>query len=247
MKKFLSKIIVSFVCLLSVMLSAGCSCSKRAEVYYDINIKSEDGSNLTQKLEVIVTVEKKFREPSDTPCYKKVDDEYVLIEDASGIYKCYTAEGEFFEKATHNRDEKEKIHEKVLMTNEVSDKGIEINAKSKTFAVPDKKQYSLIYTVSIRNFSAWYQSSGGSEDYYVKAIDETVLLGNMVKDKAIDKVKVTLPQIDATIGGNSYYLVEDGETITFVVEIKDLNKKDLELPKKGELKLDFDLVFKNVD
>lgn len=247
MKKFLSKILISLVCVFSVIFSTGCSCTKRAEIYYDINIKSEDGSNLTQKLEVIVTVEKKFREPKDTPCYKKVEDEYVLIEDASGIYKCYTEEGKYFEKATYNREEKETIHEKVLMTNDITDKGKEVNAKSKTFAVPDKKQYSLVYTISIRNFSSWYQSAGGREDYYVKAIDETVLLGNMVKDKAIDKVKITLPEINTTIDGNSYYLVEDGETIKLKVEIKDLNNKDLELPKKGELKLDFDLVFRNVD
>jgi hypothetical protein len=58
-------------------------------VKYTINAVKEDGSNFVDKLYISMTLNQKYREPEDTPCYRKMETGFVKLEYPEEIMKCY--------------------------------------------------------------------------------------------------------------------------------------------------------------
>ena len=93
MKKILKLLSVCLV-LLCCVVSTGCSCASPMNVSFDIRTSE------SAKMEVRSVVTKKFREPANTPCYKKVEKGYSKLESSeeiqacfNGSIKCYKKEG----------------------------------------------------------------------------------------------------------------------------------------------------------
>ena len=72
MKKIFKLLCGCLVCVLVVVTVFGCSCSKPLSINYDLTVRSEDGTKNLLKTQFTTIITQKFREPSDTPCYKKI-------------------------------------------------------------------------------------------------------------------------------------------------------------------------------
>ena len=93
MKKIL-KLLSVCLALVCCVVSTGCSCASPMNVSFDI--RTAENTNM----EVRSVVTKKFREPINTPCYKKVEKGYSKLESSeeiqacfNGSIKCYKKEG----------------------------------------------------------------------------------------------------------------------------------------------------------
>lgn len=80
--------LISCICLLTILVNAGCSCTKPISVKYKINVEG-DAAN---RISVDVVMYEKFREPMDTPCYKKMSKGYVKLEQEWEIQQCVDSE-----------------------------------------------------------------------------------------------------------------------------------------------------------
>ena len=95
MKRVLRKILLSCVCLFTLMINVGCACSKPMVISFTVTSgQGNKDSELTSLIGVIATVEKKFREPANTPCYRKMSagkkgSAYVELINTKEKYQCY--------------------------------------------------------------------------------------------------------------------------------------------------------------
>lgn len=239
MKKFISKIAVSLVCVFCFITTFGCSCSKKFEVYYSVNVIESENEIFDENLMVKAEVIQKFREPANTPCYKKVEnDKYELIQDASEVSECYTSEGEQFEKATHKLVEKKVLSEYYPIYQETNPE----KAKPSTYtseSIEFPLDYSLIYKFTIKN----YDFDSEKENLYIKAVGVEELVGNSMKTESLEKVKVTSPTTVERNGENCYE-IKPGESVEIIVEIKGITKSDLHSDTKGKLHISLNLFVK---
>ena len=72
MKKGFKFLFMSFVCVVCLIVSFGCSFSSPMKVNYTVFVGMADDnvSAASKKITVNATLSKKFREPADTPCYR---------------------------------------------------------------------------------------------------------------------------------------------------------------------------------
>lgn len=241
MKKFISKIAVSLVCVFCLITAFGCSCSKKFEVYYSVNVSEGENQSFDENLMVKAEVIQKFREPANTPCYKKVEDnKYELIQDASEVSECYTSEGQQFEKATHKLVESKVLSEYFPIYQETDAEKTKPSAyTSESIEFP--LDYSLIYKFTIKNYNddPWGDDEGIS--LYVKSVSLEELVGKSIKEESLSKVKVTLPSNVVEREGVSYYEIGAKESIEIIVEIKGLTRSDLHSDTKGKLHVSLNL------
>ena len=78
-----------FVCCL---ITSGCSCAKPMNISYTVKVTKSSGDDLEANIDVFATLTKKFREPIDTPCYKKMEKGYIELTVISERYQCYTSD-----------------------------------------------------------------------------------------------------------------------------------------------------------
>ena len=229
--KLMSACIMMVVCLVA---SSGCSCAKPMNVYYTVNQSNENKENTVKaKIEVRNILNLKYREPADTPCYKKVEGSYELIEDARGIYECYDSEGNYFEKATYNRKEKEQLeNEFPIRYNQDT-----VSYKSSKTAVPKNENYSLIYEFIITNKE--------ETTIYLREITVNDILKDQIKDEdnSLNIIKITLPSGTEVIDNKEYYRIDANQKINIIIEIQELTTKD-SAKKAKDLNLNIDLVVK---
>lgn len=94
MKKIVRLLSICLVLACCVVVS-GCSCASPMKVSYSIS--TADGTNM----EVRAIVTKKFREPVDTPCFKKVDggkSGYSKLETSEEIQACFNGSIKCYKK-----------------------------------------------------------------------------------------------------------------------------------------------------
>jgi len=292
MKKNFKLLFVSFICM-SFLIITGCSCSSPMSVKYSVTSSESSGSNKLSMVMVDVITNKKFREPLETPCYRKmkankkgyvelklteeiqecfegkdcyIKDEdgkykkityavdftacqdkekkcyqyigegvtyYRLIEDkdtAGTTSSCYDADGNYFEKATHDKTDRVEI-----------EKDHAIHANSKSFdstsqKIPSNKNYSLEYVVEIKN--------NNTESIYVKAWDLTTLTSGVIKDKKSNKIKLTLPANKIFMDNVYYYEIKSGEKLNLVIELKYVLTSDAVKKGTKEITLNFPIDLK---
>lgn len=227
----MKKILLSLICIFCLFSTSGCFCAKPAKIYYVVNVENHENFDYQIKVEV----QRIYRAPIDAACYEKVNDELQLIPNAGAISDCYDAEGNYFEKATNALAEKTDLEKPFNVTNYFIENKKSTYTSSKR-EIPDNSDHSIVYTVKIENRD--------DAKFYIKAIDVDSILGGMIKEEAMERVKVTLPTVDTTINNERYYLVNKNKTIEFSVQLRDLTTKDLEISKIGEIKLDFNFEFK---
>jgi len=92
MKKFFKTVCVSILCIFSLLVNFGCSCSKTMKAAYEINISNEDGSDTKPLLHINSKVTRKLRASKNTPCYKKVEAGYSQLTTNEEIKKCYNSD-----------------------------------------------------------------------------------------------------------------------------------------------------------
>ena len=125
MKKSLKVAFLSFICLFCLLLNVGCSCDRPISVKYNVSVEGVT----TTSLSVQVVTYQKYREPSNTPCYKKMKEGYVKLDSANQIslctndgVECYKKVGKKYELITETADilgcltEKMSCYEKVENT-----------------------------------------------------------------------------------------------------------------------------------
>ena len=88
MKKAFKLLSVSLV-LLCCIVTSGCSCAKPMNITYKVTAMQGDKNELSSNVVVNVVLNKKFREPIDTPCYKKMKKGYVELDTIAMRYQCY--------------------------------------------------------------------------------------------------------------------------------------------------------------
>ena len=94
MKKIVRLLSICLVLVCCVVVS-GCSCASPMKVSYSIS--TADGTNM----EVRAIVTKKFREPVNTPCFKKVDggkSGYSKLESSEEIQACFNGSIKCYKK-----------------------------------------------------------------------------------------------------------------------------------------------------
>lgn len=91
MKKILKLMFINFS-LICCLIIGGCSCSKPMNVKYAVTTGQGSLENqLTSNIVVNAVVTKKFREPADTPCYKKMKGgSFVKLETSGEKQECTT-------------------------------------------------------------------------------------------------------------------------------------------------------------
>ena len=88
MKKLVKKISICLV-LVCCFVVSGCSCASPMKIVSNVTAVNENnGQVLTTNIDIIGAIYKKFREPVDTPCYKKMEEGYRKLELAEEIQKC---------------------------------------------------------------------------------------------------------------------------------------------------------------
>jgi len=241
MKRFILNICVCFICFVSIIATSACSCSKTIQTYAEVGVSEIDSKQFFDfNFEIKLIVEQKYREPANTACYEKVEDEFVLIKDASYISDCYDAEGNYFEKANHKLAEKKVLSEEVIFDLETQDIGDVENYISQKNEIPEEEKQSLIYRVIVENKDKWFNGIGNNS-FYVKELKAEDILNGLIKESSLDKVQFTMPEATESIDGESYIYVKANSSIEFIVELKGLTEDDLELSKGTDLKLNFDL------
>jgi len=236
MKKIMKLIglnLVCFICLISVF---GCSCSRPMNVFYEIKIKNENLEvTETAKINIKTVITKKFREPADTDCYKKVGDSYELIENSEGVVKCYDVEGNYFEKATASMAEKKVLKEEypINVNNNLKE------FKSDVSEIPKNKLHSLIFDFVIENTE--------KDTIYIQTLNLNTILNGMIDDESLSKITLNLPNDNLIVlDDKEYYEIDSWESITISISFKNLTTKDFVDVRNKKLKLNIPIVFKNI-
>lgn len=210
MKKMLKIVSMSLVFILSFAFITGCGCNKQLNIKYSIQLSNVNNLNVDIKATVI----KKFREPGDTPCYKKVEDEYVLIEKAGGISVCYDKYGNEFEKATYANTDKVDIDS----TWPTFEEGIYTN--STEYEMPEDSKHSLIFEFEIYNET--------THNINIKEIVLSDIINDQLQEEAKEKVILNVSSNDINvIDGADYYLLKANRKFVFNIEFKGLKSEDL--------------------
>lgn len=242
MKKISLKSMFVFVCLFSLIVTFGCSCSffsKLAKVSYKVEVTLENSNVFDQKISVSTVIKKKFREPIDTPCYKKVGDGYELILDANEVYQCYDAVGNKFEKATYNREESVVITNAFPIPMDKANQERSTSYQSSVMDVP-KKEYSLIYEIEIKNYNS-------KEVIYVKNIEKEDVFGNSLNAESIGQTvffKVECDDYKLFDDDSVYFKLGKNESAKVIIEIKNLKEKELSEESEGVLNFVIPVVIK---
>ena len=215
MKKIFKFISISLVCVFSLITSFGCSCSKKIDAQYTVDITASDMS-VIKEFDSYTNIFKKFREPADTPCYKKTKDGYELIEKAAEVSKCYDAEGNKFEKATISKADKVLVESEVSLFTQDSPN----TYTSKVRELPSNKNRSFVYY--------FYFYNGNKNEIYIKTFDVRTIANNQIKDSSLLKVNIVDGEnAKTTLNGEEYYIVGSGDTACIIVEVKGFTKKDV--------------------
>lgn len=245
MNKLLKKLSICLVAVMCVLSCFGCSCEQRLKIKYVANATRENAdAEFTDKISMMALVEKKFREPANTPCYKRVDDRLELVKDSS-VYKCLDAEGNEFERVTVGKVEKIQL-EKNGILNTVS--GDLKSYESSSIKMPNNEYYSLIYTFSLVNMS--------DKKMYIQknALSLEGILDGQLKEESV-KNKVTYSITGAKSDGDASYYYLNGynnnsennynyDSITIVITLKNLTNKDSSDSRNKTLKLNLNVVVK---
>lgn len=242
MKKLLKRMSILLVAVLCMISCFGCSCEQRLKVKYVVNASRENESDeFVDKVAMTAVVEKKYREPANTPCYKKVDDRLELVKDSS-IAKCLDIEGNEFERVTVGTVEKQRIERNtVLNTNSGDLKSFE----SSPIKMPNNEHYSLIYTFNFVNMS--------NRKMYIQKQGLTLdgILNDQLKEETVqNKVTYTITGAKSDGDANYYYLngyENNGgsyDEFTIVITVKNLTNKDSSDSRNKTLKLNLNVVVK---
>lgn len=95
MKRVFKKILLSCVCLFTLVMNVGCSCSSPMNISFTVTSgQGNKDTELSSLISVVATVKKKFREPSNTPCYRKMkagkkEPAFVELINTKEKYQCY--------------------------------------------------------------------------------------------------------------------------------------------------------------
>ncbi len=236
MNKLLKKLSICFVAVMCVISCFGCSCEQRLKVKYIASATRENtDAEFTDKIAMVALVEKKFREPANTPCYKRVDGELELVKDAS-VSKCLDAEGNEFERVTVGKVEKIELEKKGILNTTSDDLK---SYESSSIKMPNNEYYSLIYTFSLVNMS--------DKKMYIQkyALSLEGILNGQLKEESV-KNKVTYSITGAKSDGDASYYYLDGynSNITIVITLKNLTNKDSSDSRNKTLKLNLNVVVK---
>lgn len=231
MKKIIKSIFAYVVCVFSLVSIFGCSCSKSIDVMYTIKVENETETTKKHKLAGLTILNKKYREPIDTPCYTKNGE---LIRDAQEVYECYDIEGNKFEKATHNRKEKIELSRGISLDYTETNPNKYVSTKTEA---PAEEKYSLIYTFIITNYD--------TSSIYIKEFDVNTIINGQIKEDGLLKISA---QFDCdklvAMDGNEnkkYYKLDKEDELCITVEIKGLLKKHAK-KKVEEFNLNIPLV-----
>lgn len=232
MKKFLKIICGCLVTVFCLCASFGCSCSKPLNMKLSVTYSNgtEEGAPL-YNIYSTIKVYTKFREPADTACYQKIEDELVLIEDATGVSSCYDAGGNKFEKATYKNTDKQLLQTTVYKSTEkVNEQNIMVH-ESNLKEFPENSNYGFRFEIVIENLEKF--------PLYFKEVDVQSLLGGALKEESIEKIQLKDTYTDVTINGENYYTIKKHKyilddvfdkldnTVTIIIEVKNLTNKDL--------------------
>ncbi len=245
MNKILKKISACLVAIVCVLGCFGCSCERQLSVKYSAKVERENSfENFSDQLLVGALVEKKFREPANTPCYEKVDGEMVLVKDAN-VRTCYDETGKNkFERATIGYVEKVELERNVMIST--------VNGKDqRSFTSKGTKtseKYSLIYTIEIRN-------NESSKSIYIKKDKLTIesIFGDQLKQEAIDngKVSMYIENQSSVTEEDGYYNLKSTHSLTYnnsyivlVITVKNVTNKDLKDSRNKTLNLNLDVIVK---
>lgn len=282
MKKIFKSLCAGLICLVSLVSTAGCSCSKeKIKINYNIEVFTADGENgaITEKLTVKAILTKKFAEPAGTPCYKRgefiykelksdtqIDEcdefgcymlndeqEYVKLSNKEDVLiaainngncyakvysyelvtddtvtKCYTVDGEKFERLDPNSAKKEattQLEEKYPIYTGQANQNFMYT--SQTRDMPSNELHSYIYEFVIIN--------NDSSDIYVKLIglNRDVLAGQVTDEARLNKFDFDYPLPEKISTSLYAYKIETGKSITLKIEVKQLVKSDLTEDAEG--------------
>lgn len=286
MKKLLKLLSASLI-MVCCLISSGCSCASPMTITYTISAsQGEIGTDLVSNIEVVGKLSKKFREPMDTPCYRKMKKGFVelknsaeieqcytsdcykkgsdgyekistndmltiskcitgsvkcyekvtntyykLIEEPDGITACYDADGNSFERATHNAAEKLEIESYIVISKAIN----HLTSNSNAEKVPDNKNYSLVYEFEITNKE--------STTIYIQALEHSEVTGGLIKEKKSQKVKITHPEKQSFDDNKFYYAIPSKGKITIKIEVKNLLTSDM-TKKTKKLNLNIPIIVK---
>lgn len=226
MKKLFKLICISIVFIMSFTLISGCGCDKPLNVKFQININDNKNGNVQVRTKII----KKFREPGNTPCYEKIEDEYVLIENAGSISACYDKNGNAFEKATYANTDKLELDNLAATFEE----GVYSNNTS--YEVPKDEKHSLIFEFQVHNKTA--------ETINLQEIALEDILNQQLKGESIEKITFKVSTLNIVVVDNvDCYSIEADDSITFTIEMKGLKNSDTQNGIK-EFNLNLPLIIK---
>lgn len=226
MKKIFKLISMCTIFVLSFSLITGCGCDRPLDVKISATVNSLKANSVT----VTSIVTKKFREPGDTPCYQKVEDNYVLIENAGGISACYDKYGNAFEKATYQNTDKMQLEKKTIsfVDGLYEDETI--------YEMPKQENYSLIFEFKVYNNTA--------KNIHIKKLSLNDLLDDQIKEESLKKIDFNVSTIGITsLESVDYYYLTANKTVTFTVTIKGLKNSDASAKIK-QLNLNLPLLIK---
>lgn len=244
MTKLLKKLSIFFVAVMCMISCFGCSCARRLSIKYTVQVSNEDGTEeFKHDLGATMKVEKKFREPANTPCYKKVGDTYELVEDSS-VSVCYDSTGEKkFERVTVGKIEKLELENNSVI-NTHNGKDIR-NYESSYTKIPDNELYSLIYTFELVNMSK-------DDKIYIQEVglSKEGILGEKLKEDSLEnKVEYTIEGANVDADTKYYYLDGYGKSGSYqkmkiTIVLKYLTNKDSADTRNKNLNLKFNIVIK---
>lgn len=116
MKKSFKIVFLSFMCLFCLLLNTGCGCDRPISVKYVVSVDGDTKSALS----VDVATFRKYREPSSTPCYRKMNEGFNKLKSADEIklcsnsnVNCYKKDGKEYVLITEMVDVQRCITEKM--------------------------------------------------------------------------------------------------------------------------------------
>lgn len=289
MKKLFRVLIFNFILVFCILIS-GCSCSSPMNIVYKVTYAQENEQSYAANLSVNATVTRKYREPANTPCYKKIDakkyvkletsaeiaqcfnsdcyklvkntllkkeyalidrkydviscqngefdcfeysevEYYKLLEDTEGIDKCYTQYGEYFEKATYNKVEKNEVESKEVLSTNLN----KLEYTSESQQVSSNEVQSLIYEFTIEN--------NQQTPIMIVAMDLETITEGKVKEESNSKINFTDPQ-KYFQDDKYYYVISAGSSIKITIEVKYLLKSDIKDKKMKTLTLNIPIIVK---
>lgn len=143
-------------------------------------------------------------------CYENVAETYYkLLPEGDMTTACYDEYGNKFERDTYNTTEKEQLTKFVAIDSTRSTFEAEARKLSKV------ETESLLYEFKITNNS--------SESLKINYLTKETIFKDAIVDKSINKVKVAVSKAN----DNGTITLTENESVTVIVEVKYMTKKDL--------------------